>query len=466
MQLIFVVYIVFQKNDVTMEISTLSTTIKSLTGAAQTGKAITTLLDFLALDSRYDKLHHLVIQVQAEYSRLRSDEIGGVLSEEQSTLAYNRLNKKILGIVEKLERNDLGTDEIATGKPGISKFVWIAAGVVVLATAGIFLFSNNKNSPPLTTPPVEVRADCPPLEVPGGFNVLVAGFANLRGPDARPELEIVREINALCKKNGFKAGATLADSPQITTNAEATQACVNCKTQLVVYGTYETIRGDSLSVNVNYKLITDLNLSSLQTEGESGFQAIQTISSIDADGELLSGVSSVINGIFGIVAISNDNVAVAAPYLWEAAKNNQSDTDTVLNRLAADCFVATNQPEKALIQYDAFFAKGGENVVARSNRAAINYVKGNYEAVVRDANVNLTANQADTTSLILRSSAYTKMQLWDKAYKDLEVLQKVKPNDSVIAKKSVEVQEKINPGTKTIKKLNPETIKYVPKSGG
>lgn len=449
-----------------MEITELSKTIKSLIGAAQSGKAITALLDFLAQDSRYDQLHHLAIQVQSEYSRLRSDEISGVLSDDQLALAYNRLHKKILGIVEKVERNDLGSDEFTTGKTGISKIVWIgAAAVVLLAIAGIFIFSNN-NTPPVTTTPVEVTPDCPPLEVPGGFNVLVAGFAKLRGPDARPEVEIVREINALCKKNGFKAGATLADSPQITTNAQAAQACVNCKTQLVVYGTYETIRGDSLSVNVSYKLITDLNLSSLQSEGESGFQAIQTISSIDADGELLSGISSVIKGIFGIVAISNDNVAVAAPYLWEAARNNQSDTDTVLNRLAADCFVATNQPEKALKQYDAFFAKGGENVVARSNRAALNYIKGNYEAVVRDADVNIKANQTDTTSLILRSSAYTKMQLWDKALKDLEVLQRVKPNDTEVAKKSVEVQQKINPTIKTTKNLNPEPIKHLPKNGG
>ena len=234
----------------------------------------------------------------------------------------------------------------------------------------------------------------------------------------------------------------------------------------MVYGTYETIRGDSLSVNVSYKLITYLNHSSLPSEGASELQAIQTISSIDADGELLSGISSVIKGIFGIVAISNDNVAVAAPYLWEAARNNQSDTDTVLNRLAADCFVATNQPEKALKQYDAFFAKGGENVVARSNRAALNYIKGNYEAVVRDADVNIKANQTDTTSLILRSSAYTKMQLWDKALKDLEVLQRVNPNDTEVAKKSVEVQQKINPTIKTTKNLNPEPIKHLPKNGG
>lgn len=207
-----------------------------------------------------------------------------------------------------------------------------------------------------------------------------------------------------------------------------------------------------------------MKLSALQAEGESGFKAVQTISSIDADGELLSGISNVIKGIFGIVAISNDNVAMAAPFLWDASQGNLSKTDTVLHRLAADCFVATNQPEKALLQYNAFFDKGGESVIARSNRAAINFVKGNFDAVVNDANVNIAKNQADTTSLWLRSAAFSKLQQWEDAYKDLKVLQKVKPDDSAVIQKSAEVEEKIDPSIRNTKSINTTQLKY--RSGG
>lgn len=447
-----------------MEIENLSKTIKAHIGNAHTDQAIAALLDFLQQDSRYDHLESLTIQVQSEFSKLRSDQISGVLSDDQSALAFNRLNKRILGIVEKLEKGDLGEDSATTGKSGGLRPVWIIGGILVIAIVALVLFLNKK-------PPVAVEqtvsvatSECPALEVPEGFNVLVANFVKLRGPDARPEVQIVREINALCKKNGINAGATLTDSQQITTTAQAEKTCRNCKTQLVVYGTYETIKDDSLFINVNYKLITDMKLSALQAEGESGFKAVQTISSIDADGELLSGISNVIKGIFGIVAISNDNVAMAAPFLWDASQGNLSKTDTVLHRLAADCFVATNQPEKALLQYNAFFDKGGESVIARSNRAAINFVKGNFDAVVNDANVNIAKNQADTTSLWLRSAAFSKLQQWEDAYKDLKVLQKVKPDDSAVIQKSAEVEEKIDPSIRNTKSINTTQLKY--RSGG
>ncbi len=445
------------------------TQIKTLIGSAQTEQAIRELLLFLETDRRYDHLHRLTVQVRSEYSRLRADQIGGTLSEEQQTLAYNRINQKLLGILDKIANHDL-EDGGTTGsaKAFLRPAVFIAAAVIV---ASVLFYVFNRGHTTLSkegSEPLSPSHDtCPPLEVPGGFNVLVANFVKLRGPDARPEVEITREINALCRQYSLKAGATLVETGQITTLGQAERICRDCQTQLVVFGTYETVGTDSLAVNINYKLITDVKLTTLQTEGESGFRSVQTVSGIDAEGELLSGVAYVIKAIFGVIAISQDNVALAAPYLWEAAANNYSKKDTLLHRLSADCFISTNETERALKQYNAYFEKGGDDDVARNNRATINYVKGNNEAVVSDANTVLAHNQTDTTSLLLRSSVYARMQQWDNALDDLVKLQQVKPNDPIVKQKVDEAKSKMQSDTRMLRSVNPMTkIKHQSEGGG
>lgn len=419
--------------------------ITDLITNAKQEDAIKLLVDHLNQDARYKALYNQALQVQSEFGLGQSKILDGVLSDDQVNAQFARINKKIVAILDKLEKGDLSGDSVSNGSSSSRGLVvgLVTAAILGLSAVVYFVFLSKKEDPKTV---VTQTSNCPNVDQKSNFNILLLPFDKLAGDDIHPEFRIRNEINNLCARNKIDASATctLSDSFRVQNINEANDLGRHCGAEMVIWGEYEK-SGDSTLISLNYKITKEdfFQVQNLKLEGESGIKAVKTLSSIQTGGELLSGVENTILLIFGLIAYNNEDYQNAANALTQATAGAQTPQDTLIHRLIADSYINLNQPDQAIEQYNKYYEKGGTAKEPLKNRALLKCAKGDFAGTLEDLNTAQAKDPKDTTLLWASVYAHGKMGDYDEQLKDLNKIKEIKPESQRVKIETTRVQSKI-----------------------
>ena len=131
-----------------MDKAQLITAVKEQLSKAETGQALNRLEAFLRDDPAYRKLHNLAIQAQARFQKAQRDEIQGLVSGEQTKLAYNQVNRQVLQLVEWFDEGNLQPEASFTEPNRPNRWPWIVCVVaLILISAAGWYFWNQSRQP-------------------------------------------------------------------------------------------------------------------------------------------------------------------------------------------------------------------------------------------------------------------------------------------------------------------------------
>ena len=240
--------------------------------------------------------------IEAEYYELRKEEARGLLSFEEKQIRRNRINSKLLALLE--ETPPLGR------KIGLYRgyLLWIIPiGLVVI---GLLIFW--KMSP---TPAVYV---CPEFEETYNNKIMVLPFENLGKDIAKPQLVLRDRINKLTDKNNLSTIAKLGEPIEDLTINEAPDAAKKCNANVIIWGTYHN-KADSMALILQYCFTEHPNWNNAGQLME--FKDITQLH----NGRMLKDLDDAILSLCGIIALREGNNKIAEKWFDKVVQKEAID---------------------------------------------------------------------------------------------------------------------------------------------
>ncbi|HEB61915.1 MAG TPA: hypothetical protein ENI82_02075 [Bacteroidetes bacterium] len=434
--------------------------LNQLIAAAKLDDALTTLVSFLDSNAKYSRLEKIARKTQLLFSKTQQDEQKGTISFENAKLNYNIVTDSLLQLIDDIEKDNLKPSRYQIEKDKTKKWQLIVSVITLLVIAGGFaLWYFQKNPIPPGT------ALCPKFDTSSKFNILLLPFDNLDGTNLAPHKQIKKGFaNKISEYHLIgKADVDISEKDFGAQNAftaeEAEKIGKKCAAKLVMWGSAETVDGQK-EVTAKYKLIDksklDLNLLHIADEAEN-ITRVKRLTSIKADGILTKDVDIIIRAFFGIVAHEMGNDKVAIENLEEVSKTinpeNAEDSSAlmIVNTVLADSYINEDQAEKAIATYDKVLDVHPNYKLANNNKAILLIDLEKYEEAIPYLNNVIVEEATDSTNINLRkirAKANFNTDKLEKAKKDYEFIQKVKPDDKK-AKEDLKLVKRVIASRKT-----------------
>lgn len=303
--------------------------VQQLLRQGDTGQALQVLISFLEKEgSRPDLLRTLRV-VEANYSAARQQEIKGILEFSEAQREYAKTNDALLGALEDLAsgRKPL-TSYSGTGDGGSSnvRIAWLVGGGLLLVlgiVAGIFLTRSKKPRPEPTQTvieqPKEAEPQCPGFK-PERFKVMIVQFQNLGEEKRKPELSIQSRIRELTTNNQLATDVEILNHQQFETSTpdlnDATDLGKHCQADLVIWGQFEPLVGNAISVDIHYAF-TDASWP----PGVAS-QTFKNVSEIKADQMKINNLDDAVFRICTALALHENRMDLAKKWLNKLQKPN------------------------------------------------------------------------------------------------------------------------------------------------
>ena len=406
-----------------MSISELITSVRQLIAAADTGRALQTLITFLQSDKRYRSLLRAALGTQALFAQTRQRQQAGTLSEETATTQYNLVNDTTLRIVEavdrgELEMKDLDPRILPPKRPAWVLPVVLTALLVLAAGVGTWIYFAIADR----------TASCPSFQTKSKFNVLLLPFQNISG-NVRPEITIQSRLDELAQEKALDSDVAVYSSffkktQDLPGYSEAQQICRECKADLIVWGTAEQTSSD-LIVSTRFKYLKGRQLGNnfefrkLKLEGESQVSNIQSLTTLAREGGLTQDIEQIILWVFGLVAFEQGHFEESAAALQQVNTTSDSMMNILKNMVIADSYLATDNQDSALAAYNRLLTVHPNYAFALSNRGLLLYQKQQYDEAAVDFSNALRETPDNPDLLLQRSATYYQMENLDSAEVDL-----------------------------------------------
>ena len=226
--------------------------------------------------------------IEAEYFELRQEEIRGLLNFEERQIRRNRVNNKLLSLLEEA--------------PPLSKksrlyrpyFLLILPIAVVLL--GLLISWNRIPAP----------ADyiCPSFKNGYNNNIMVLPFMDLGKNEAKPQLVLRDRINKLTEKNNLSSIAQLGTHIENLTMHDAAETAKKCNANVIIWGTY-------LNSADTMKLILQYCFTEHPDWNNSGeLMKFKDVTQLH-NGRMLKDLDDAILSLCGIIALREGNNKIA-----------------------------------------------------------------------------------------------------------------------------------------------------------
>ncbi len=377
------------------------------------------LAQWLAQSPEYAELARIVRINQAELYQVKAEALKGTLSGEEARRAYNQLTDKALQVIGLAEA---GRTTLSASPEEPRSRTWryyLIGGLTALlvAGAGIWFY-------------LQTTEDCPRFSDAARVRVLILPFMGA-SKEYDPAIDIMDELNDWIERSPqlrTEAIAAVHRRFDIENNypnsAEAVELARRCDAQMLVWGKVRQRPDGTLALDVRYRLVG---------AGQGTTTSDTTLSRLLATTEeaALSSEPPVIARML-YIALSNFRRVAVLPEALRALqedvaaltttdKNAPTPIDTTTAFLLADHYIQTNQPEKAIAEYDRVLEHYPNSPTAHLKRGALLLQTERYEAAARDLEA---VPVLDTTLLPAlrqaRIEAFLKSSQPEKAKKEIE----------------------------------------------
>lgn len=425
--------------------------LKQLIGQGELEQALAQLLALLeAGGEHYAEFAQTARINQAELAQLTARQRRGTVSEEDARLATNRISENILEII----------DDLAAGRahPGGEKTparrqVWryyLIGGIVALTGALVWWF---------VIGPGAKKDDCPNFGKDPGLCVMILPFkqtGTVKGDD--PEFLIMQGLNKLIGETpNMQAIADVHERYDIEANfpnpAEAADIARGCNAQMLVWGLVNQSDGGGYKLDVSYKL---LDAGGVRFSGNTTISSLLTVT---AEGHWVQDVESVTRLLFFVLA-NQLRMPIAANLLADFQQETKSLADDVTpdsttSLVLADYYLRTNQPEKALAEYDRVLEAFPDQPTALLGRGTVRYAMKDYTGAARDLEVAVPTSKTSLPAYReVRVDAFLKSGQPEKATQELDNIRTEGVKDSAwVDDKARETRDSIAQMSRRAEKL-------------
>ncbi len=412
--------------------------VKKLIGEGETERALEQLVAALEPEEQYEELYHAAIQAQSLFQRTKKDEGLGIISFDNAKLNYNQVINQVLNILDHLEE---GKTSFETTPKLVSKnrtWLYIGAGVLVIAVLGIFALRNNNGSKPDV---VQNLDSCPAYKTDSPFNVLLFRYLTVGGTQnslqthklIQSRLGELRDQHQLNMDIGIFNDK--GDNELLPVDVQtASNFAEGCRAKLVIFGTEEP-KTEGAIITTRYKFLDigeQFQFVKLSINERTQVDTVTSISSIGTSGEVTGNIEQqLLQLLLGVVAYEANQIDQAIDLLQTAAPVD-SGTFMLRNMVLADAYIKNGQTESALTTYDQVLVEHPNYNFALENRAALLYERGDYLAAIQDYNTRLENSPGDISTLTQRGVAHLKAENLEEARQDLEKVRQENPEDSLV----------------------------------
>ena len=399
--------------------------IRDLISDNETEIAIDRLRSFLEKDKKYRNLLDWVGNIRAEFQRASQKARRNLLNDEDFEVAQNQVNNQLFNLLRNLEEGKLEPiPQKFDGNQSSGSRSWITAILVVLlvgggAYVGWRYFSNQNQSPV-----------CPEFSSGSNLNVMLFPFNNVDGGNNKPHISIHSRLSQLCRENRINSSIELMPGVQEPIfEDDVLDAADRCAAELVIFG---EVSSDITSTDIVSKYfylgeLEGLEVKKIQVEGETFVDTTTSISSIVRTGELTKDIEELILTLFGIIAHEEERYDLVVEQLEQLDPADTSGT-ILTGVLLADAYLALGKQAEALQSYDQVLQVHPEYSLALNNRAALEFMAGNYQKAADDYTRIIQFDPDNVDALAGRLAANTKLNRDDLIIQDEQKLRRINPD--------------------------------------
>jgi len=443
--------------------------IKSLRKAIAEGEIETAydqLTSYLEQQPDYRSLYQDSLQAQAQFNKAQNDAQMGVVSSEQAKLQFNQSTRQLLHLLERLEKGPAKR----TRKNKLISILVIAAILVVGGGSAWWWLSFTDSGDDTVA---VMDEDCPRFSKKSIFNILLLPFISLDESQKKPHIAISDDLARLKDQHKISCDIktynlnTTDPNAYPATNDDAGEIAQNCRAQLIIWGTSESINADSTTLNTRYKFLNagnHLSLNKLELTEGTNTNTVTSISSISTGGLVTASIKESILLLFGLIAHETGNQQAAIDAL-KGFEPKDSASSLVSGMVLAENYLALNQEDEALTAYDQVLEAHPNYWLARNNRGILNYKKGNFVEATEDLSEVLATDSTNTRLLEARGDAYLKTEQLKEAREDYDKVQRIQGAATPAVREKlkeidskIKVEENIRAKAENVLRRNPDNV--------
>lgn len=420
-----------------MSVKTIVQTAKEFLLNGQTAEALDKLIAFLESDEKYEQLLRLSITARSEYSRLESEQRQGFISQDEANARLNRLNNRLLDILDRLADGRLEVEDLPVQTPAKSKRKkMLLIGIPLLLFIGAYLGYRFWPSP---NPP-EKPISCPDFSNKANLKVLLLPFKSISGQTLQAEYTVKQRLDDLAYEKDLPVDVQIFEGFYDRPDAkfpgfrQATKIGNRCQADLILWGTAEKTPDNRIVLTSKFKFLGSsetFQVKKIELEGETDLVAVSSISSLLQEGSFTEDVETLILAFYGLLAHQEGQYAEAAK-AFEAVSEKGNMPEEIVHTILADSYLAMNQPDKAIRHYEAITRLKPNDTIALNNLAWLQISLEKPLEAVKAAEQILQIDPDNKGALLTRAYAYLEAKEYEQAAKDFERIE----NDKRIRPKS------------------------------
>ncbi|MDX1665994.1 MAG: tetratricopeptide repeat protein, partial [Saprospiraceae bacterium] len=385
-------------------------------------------VEFFAPQEDYNAYERDIIQMQAQFRRLRREESRGTIDQEDAQVGINRITDNLLDLLEEFEEGPVEP----TSRARKVRRLW-PAGLILLVLGGLaYVWWINRE------PQTRAAANCPSWTPDADFNIMLLPFDSYESTaDYYPHKSIATDLIRMSSQYELNTSIREYENEQIDAftlqSREADRLARRCRAGLILWGTYGSQPPDGIVLSTHYKFLFDQpQLPELKYAEDMHIDTVRSVASIATEGLVVTQqIEQVLLILLGMVAHELGNSQAVISTLEKAADTEALNEQAALTRdlLLGSAYLSLDDRPKAIEAYSRVLNNDRNNLTALNNRAMLQYQGGNYNEAIRDISLKLEKTPQDPDALRLRGASYLKIEQFNKAQRDFSRVKQLKPSD-------------------------------------
>ena len=455
-----------------MPVKTIVQKAKASLLEGQTAEALDPLIAFLERDEKYEQLLRMAINIRSEYSRLQDEQNQGFISSDEANARLNRLNARLLDLLDRLADGRLKVESTPTAQGGQRKKM-LFIGIPVLLLIGAYLGYRFWPSPPTDGE----KISCPDFAPKADMRVLLLPFKSISGDELKAEYTVKQRLDDLAYEKDLPVQVQIFERFYERPNAnfpgfrQAEKIGRHCNADLILWGTAEETPDKRIILTSKFKFLGDeqaFQVKQLELEGETDLVAVNSISSLLQEGTFTQDVETLILTFYGLMAHQEGQYAEAAEALEEVVKRD-SIANPAVHSLLADSYLSMNEPLKAIQHYEIVAELKPTDTLTLRNLAWMQIMNDRPQDALETAKKLIEAAPESSDGFNIRAYAYVALKEYDLAamdFKRAKIFQthreeRIANEDNASENKAEEETHVIRPDTSQIRPKSPDYLPEV-----